>query len=185
MVIVAAHVTSLRKELKRLGVKNKEVLERTPYRFFEFLKEYSTGLNGEYTDFKSFKSDYKQMVVVECNFYSLCEHHLLPYFGKAFIAYMPKGRVVGVSKIAKLTQHLFKKPSMQENVTHEITEELSKNLDTTGVTCLVKGLHLCVAMRYKEGWVTTSSSTGRFKNNSSAKKEFLAYVQPRLDQMRL
>ncbi len=179
------NIESMRNELRKLGVTNKETLANTPRRFLTFLEEYSIALREEYTDFKSFKSDYNSPVFIECNFYSICEHHLLPYFGKAFVAYVPSKKVIGISKVVKLTQHQFKKPSMQESVTKEIPEILSKNTGAQGAACVVKALHLCVAMRYEKGWMTTTSSTGVFKTDKALNKEFMGFIQPKLNEMKL
>jgi len=177
-------IEAISEMLKYYHVTNQEVLENTPRRFLKFMDEYTSALKNDYTDFKAFPKDSNQMVVMECSFYSLCEHHLLPYFGKVFIGYLPKTEVLGVSKLIKLTQHLFKKPSIQERVTEEIATTLMKNLDTAGVAVIVKGLHLCVAMRYREGLITTASMHGNFKHNPFAKEEFLSYVTPRLNEFK-
>jgi len=171
----------LRDYLEYLGMKKEEVLENTPRRFAKFLEEFTLALREEYKDFKVFKSEYNQMVTLETTFYSLCEHHLLPFFGKVFVAYLPRTEVIGVSKIVKLVKHLARKPTLQEELTEEIAKEISKRLDVAGVAVCINAFHLCVATRYKEGWLLTTSLGGVFKHNPFAKQEFLDYIKNRLE----
>lgn len=170
-----------RKYLKDNGVKCEEVLQNTPSRFLNFIKTYTEGFKP-YTDFKSFEeSDHNQMVVVETSFTSLCEHHLMPFFGKVFVAYLPTTHVIGVSKIIKLVKHLSKKPTIQEGLTEEVSKALRKNIpNTIGVAVVVHGFHTCVSTRYGNGWMTTASMHGAFKHNPFAKQEFLDYIKHKI-----
>lgn len=172
--------SELRNYLKKLGVTKKEVLENTPKRWMKFLKEFSVGFK-EFKDVKSFEvseKGYNQMVVFKTNFTSLCEHHLLPFFGEVWVGYAPRTYVVGVSKIVKLINHISKKPTIQEELTEEIATNIKKMIpDSLGVIVVVKAFHTCVSSRYKDGWLTTSSLHGIFKHNPFAKEEFFEIMK--------
>ncbi len=173
----------LREYLKSLGVKKEEVLNNTPRRWMEFLKKYTEGFK-EFNDIKNFElqtGDFNEMVVLETGFSSICEHHLLPYFGKVFVGYLPTTHVIGVSKIVKLIKHISMKPSIQEELTEEISKTIRKIIpNCAGVAVIMHGFHTCVGTRYKEGWLTTASMHGVFKHNPFAKNEFLDYVKHRI-----
>jgi GTP cyclohydrolase I len=187
-------VTELSKDLEEYlksycGITNEEVLKNTPKRFLAFLADYSSG-NKEYNDFKTFPETCNNMVTVEVPFYSLCEHHLLPYFGTAFVGYLPKDEVLGLSKIVKFVQHSFRKPSKQESVTMLIADTLNQKVNTSGVAVVTRAFHCCYAMRYSNGWTTSATMVGKFDHrnkgyNPHAKEEFLTYIQPRLNELRL
>jgi GTP cyclohydrolase I len=112
------------------------------------------------------------------SFVSLCEHHLLPFTGKAWVAYKPDGNtVVGLSKIPRLVRHLARRPQVQERLTEQITQALTEHLPTTGVACLIRGEHSCMTMRgvRAEGAeMVTSSMLGIFREKGEARAEFLA-----------
>jgi GTP cyclohydrolase I len=169
----------IRKLLKEIGITKEEVLQNTPKRWIELIKDFNV---KKYEDFKTFYvGDYNQMVVYECKFYSLCEHHLLPFFGKVFIGYLPVTHVIGISKISKLVSTLAKKPTIQEELTEEICKSLRKNIPgVIGVAVVIHGYHTCVSIRYGDGWLTTSSLHGIFKHNPFAKQEFLDFVKHRI-----
>jgi len=188
---MTTHEATLRRMLIVNGVTNPEVLENTPRRFLKFFSDYTIGLREPYVDFKSFPMpDANQMITIESDFFSICEHHLLPYLGKAFISYLPREKVVGVSKMVKLIKHSFRKPSIQEGVTEQIAKTVAKETDAAGVAVTCRGFHLCVAMRYQNGWMTTSTMLGKFNHKDSkfsafTKQEYLTYIQPRLAEMKL
>ena len=174
--IAMKHQENIRQLLKDLGVTDEEVLENTPRRWIGFLSRYTAALHEDFTDFKSFPSKHDQMVIVETEFWSICEHHLLPFFGKAYIGYIPKDKVLGVSKIVRFVQHSTAKPSIQENLTEEIADKLQENIGGLGTIVILKGFHTCVASRYGNGWMTTSALRGVFHDNPSAKEEFIRLI---------
>jgi GTP cyclohydrolase I len=128
-----------------------------------------------------FDVDYSEMVVVkEIPFYSLCEHHLLPFFGTASVAYIPRGRVIGLSKIPRIVEMYARRLQVQERLTQQIAEFLQDRLAPQGVGVVVEATHLCAVMRgvRKPGTVmTTSHVLGIFRANDRTRSEFLAHLQ--------
>jgi GTP cyclohydrolase I len=124
-----------------------------------------------------FEVNYDEMVLVrDIEFYSLCEHHLLPFFGRAHVAYLPKGRVLGLSKIPRLVDMFARRLQVQERLTRQIAEFLDELLHPLGVAVVVEGLHLCTAMRgvqKHDARMTTSSMLGYFRKNIATRQEFL------------
>ncbi len=170
--LVNKYEITIRELLKDLGIVDDEVLQNTPKRWIRFLQSYSKPLKTEFNDFKQFETDYDEIVVVETEFWSICEHHLLPYFGKAFIGYIPEKSVLGVSKVVRFVQYISKKPSIQESLTFEIADELFKKTKSKGLIILMKGFHTCVASRYSNGWMTTSTKFGLFRTDPSLVANF-------------
>jgi GTP cyclohydrolase I len=125
--------------------------------------------------------DYSEMVVVkEIPFYSLCEHHLLPFFGTAAVAYIPNGRVLGLSKIPRIVEMYARRLQVQERLTLQVAEFLMEHLDPQGVGVVMEATHLCAVMRgvRKPGTVmTTSHVLGTFRANDKTRSEFLAHLQ--------
>jgi GTP cyclohydrolase I len=130
-----------------------------------------------------FEVDYSEMVVVkDIPFYSLCEHHLLPFFGSAAVAYIPKGRVLGLSKIPRVVEMYARRLQVQERLTQQIADFLQTNLDPLGVGVVLEATHLCAAMRgvRKPGTVmTTSAVLGLFRSRDKTRAEFLAHLERR------
>jgi GTP cyclohydrolase IA len=128
-----------------------------------------------------FDVDYSEMVVVkEIPFYSLCEHHLLPFFGNAAVAYIPNGRVVGLSKIPRIVEMYARRLQVQERLTSQVADFLMERLRPQGVGIVVEATHLCAVMRgvRKPGTVmTTSHVLGIFRANDKTRAEFLAHLQ--------
>ena len=125
-----------------------------------------------------FREEYNQMVIVkDIEFYSLCEHHLLPFFGKVHVAYIPQdNRVIGLSKIPRLVEFVSRKLSVQEEITVNVAKKLIEILNPLGVAVVVEARHMCIEMRgvNKIGSVTrTSFYSGEFKENADRKREFL------------
>lgn len=124
-----------------------------------------------------FDVTYDEMVMVrDIEFYSLCEHHMLPFFGRAHVAYLPKGRVLGLSKIPRLVDMFAHRLQVQERMTRQIAEFLQELLHPAGVAVVVEGLHLCTAMRgvkKHDARMTTSSMLGYFRKNIATRQEFL------------
>jgi GTP cyclohydrolase IA len=117
-----------------------------------------------------------QMVVVEVDFASICEHHLLPFVGHAWVAYIPDGKVIGLSKIPRLMEHYARRPQVQERLTGQVTAALDKYVTGLGSACLIRATHTCASLRgvRKEVPMTTTSLTGAFRSDLGAREEFLA-----------
>lgn len=174
--LVEKYENTIRNMLKDLGIQNDEVLNNTPRRWIKFLESYSRPLRHEFQDFKMFPTSSDDMVVAETHFWSICEHHLLPYFGKVFFGYIPNGEVLGISKIVRFIQYVSKQPSIQEGLTQTIADTLHANSNGKGVMVLIKGFHTCVASRYSNGWMTTSAVRGIFREDKNLKTEFLNLI---------
>lgn len=166
---------------------NREGLLKTPSRVaksFEFLtdgyrKNIDDILNGAI-----FKEKYDEMVIVkDVDFYSMCEHHLLPFYGKIHIAYIPKGKIVGLSKIPRIVDVFAKRLQVQERMTQEIADTLEKYLQPRGVAVVAEGYHMCMMMRgvEKQNSITTTSAMhGIFKEDVRTRTEFLALIAKRV-----
>jgi GTP cyclohydrolase I len=128
-----------------------------------------------------FEADYSEMVVVKrIPFYSLCEHHLLPFFGEAAVAYIPKGRLIGLSKIPRIVEMFARRLQVQERMTQQIADFLMEHLRPMGVGVVLEATHLCSVMRgvRKEGTVmTTSHVLGLFRSRDRTRAEFLAHLE--------
>lgn len=170
--------------LKQIGEDpEREGLKKTPARVARALAEITAGygmdidkvLNGAF-----FKADYKEMVIVkDISFYSLCEHHMLPFFGKAHIAYIPDGRIVGLSKLPRLVEAFAKRLQVQERLTVQIADTILKKLKPKGVGVILEAQHLCMTMRgvkNASSFATTSSMLGVFKSDNRIREEFLNLV---------
>lgn len=131
-----------------------------------------------------FNENYSEMVIVkDIEVYSLCEHHMLPFFGKAHVAYIPKGKIVGLSKIPRVVDAFARRLQVQERLTLEIRDAVNEALQPEGVAVVLECSHMCMQMRgvQKQNSVTTSSAfTGVFLENDSTRKEFINLVQARL-----
>ena len=128
-----------------------------------------------------FSVDYNEMVIVrDIDFYSLCEHHLLPFFGKCHVAYIPQGRVLGLSKIPRLVDIFARRLQIQERLTNQIAETLREKVDPLGVAVVMEATHLCMAMRGVEkqnSVATTSSMLGVFREDARTRMEFLELIK--------
>jgi GTP cyclohydrolase I len=127
-----------------------------------------------------FEEDYRQMVVVkDIDIYSLCEHHLVPFFGKAHIAYIPNGRICGLSKIPRMVEAYARRLQVQERLTRQIKECLQQTLNPLGVAVVIEARHLCMSMRgvQKQNSITTTSDfSGAFLKNLSTRDEFMQLI---------
>ncbi len=163
---------------------NREGLRKTPERFekaFKFLtsgyhQNLDTVLNGA-----TFAVAYDEMVVVkDIEFFSLCEHHLLPFFGKAHVAYLPNKRVLGLSKIARLVNMFARRLQIQERMTSQIAQAIEEKISPEGVGVIIEARHLCMQMRGVEkqhGQAVTSAMLGSFRHNKQTRDEFLSLVR--------
>lgn len=128
-----------------------------------------------------FKSDMDEMVIVkDIEFYSLCEHHLLPFFGKCHVAYLPNGKVLGLSKVARVIEVFARRLQIQENMTTQIAEAMMASTGAKGVGVVIEAKHLCMLMRGVEkqnSIMTTSCMLGIFRHNNSTRTEFLSLLK--------
>ncbi|MEY3397692.1 MAG: cyclohydrolase FolE [Bacteroidota bacterium] len=124
-----------------------------------------------------FSEDYREMVLVKnIELYSLCEHHMLPFFGKAHVAYIPNGKVVGLSKIPRVVEVFARRLQVQERLTMEIRDSIQETLEPLGVAVIIEARHLCMQMRgvsQQNSITTTSAFTGEFLDNIKTRKEFI------------
>lgn len=160
----------------------REGLKRTPERIGETLQFLTKGYNEnpeQILQSALFKENYRQMVIVkDIEFYSLCEHHLLPFFGKVHIAYIPNGKITGLSKIARIVDVFARRLQVQERMTTQIKDCIQKTLQPLGVIVVIEAQHLCMQMRgvQKIGSITTTSDfTGAF-NREETRNEFLQLI---------
>ena len=161
----------------------REGLRKTPERYEKALKYLTSGyhqnvdhlLNGA-----TFSVCYDEMVVVkDIEFFSLCEHHLLPFFGKAHVAYLPNKKVIGLSKVARLVNMYARRLQIQERMTSQIARALEDKIAPQGVGVIIEARHLCMQMRGVEkqhGQAVTSAMLGAFRENKQTRDEFLALV---------
>jgi GTP cyclohydrolase IA len=153
--------------------------ERVRRMYAELTEGYATDpellLNGA-----AFEVDYDEMVVVrDIEFYSLCEHHLLPFFGRAHVGYLPRGRVIGLSKIPRIVDMYAHQLQVQERMTQQIATFLMERLDPKGVGCVIEATHLCTVMRgvrKQEATMVTSSMLGTFRRDARTRSEFLTFI---------
>lgn len=162
---------------------SREGLQKTPERVAKAYKELTSGYHMKVDDIINgamFTVKYNEMVVVtNIEFYSLCEHHLLPFFGQAHIAYIPNEQVVGLSKIPRIVEMFARRLQVQEQMTQEIAETIQKTLNPQGVGVVVKGHHMCMSMRgvrKEQAQMTTSALLGTFKSNAATRNEFMHIV---------
>jgi GTP cyclohydrolase I len=129
-----------------------------------------------------FREEYSEMIVVkDIDFFSLCEHHILPFFGKAHVAYVPNGRIVGISKVARLVEMYARRLQVQERMTTQIATVIEEQLRPLGVGVVLEGEHLCMRMRGVEkqnSSVMTSAMLGTFRTNLETRAEFMTLIRP-------
>ena len=164
-----------------------EGLLKTPERVAKAMKFLTNGyeLNpDEIIESAIFHEAYSEMVIVkDIEVYSMCEHHMLPFFGKAHVAYIPEGKIVGLSKIPRIVDAYSRRLQVQERLTIEIRDCIQRTLAPKGVAVVVECAHMCMQMRgvQKQNSVTTSSAfTGAFLKNDSTRKEFISLIQAKL-----
>ena len=162
---------------------NREGLIKTPSRVSKAWGFFSRGYNQDVNQIINdaiFNEDAKDMVVVrDVEFFSLCEHHLIPFFGKAHVAYIPNGKVVGLSKIPRIIDMFSRRLQVQERLTRQIAETMQDVLEPIGVAVIMEGQHMCMQMRGVEkqnSLTTTSSMLGKFRQSDRTRAEFLSIL---------
>lgn len=155
-------------------------LDRTPTRVAQMYRELLSGYRTDPVAMVNdalFEVTYDEMVLVrDIEFYSLCEHHLLPFIGRAHVAYFPRGKVIGLSKIPRVVDLFSRRLQLQERLTRQIADFIDELLDPHGVAVVVEGLHLCAMMRgvqKHEARMTTSTMLGAFRTSIATRQEFL------------
>ena len=175
---------SVQNILKNIGEEpQREGLLNTPNRVARMFAELTSGyhvdpekmINGAIFDV-----DYDEMVVVkDIDFYSLCEHHLLPFYGRAHVAYIPDGKVIGLSKIPRMVEMFARRLQIQEQMTSQIANFLQSTLQPQGVAVVVEGMHMCSMMRgvkKTNAKMKTSKMLGAFRDNDKTRSEFIAHI---------
>ncbi|MBY0244091.1 MAG: GTP cyclohydrolase I FolE [Sphingobacteriaceae bacterium] len=165
----------------------REGLIKTPERVAKALQYLTHGYDidpAEILRSAMFEEDYNQMVVVkDIEVYSMCEHHMLPFFGKVHVAYIPNGHIVGLSKIPRVVDAFARRLQVQERLTNEIRDCINETLNPVGVAVVMECKHMCMAMRgvQKQNSVTTTSAfTGLFMSNEKTRAEFLRLITAKL-----
>ena len=174
--------------LKQIGENpQREGLLKTPERVAKAMQflTHGYGLNPDDLIKQAiFHEEYSEMVIVkDIEVYSMCEHHMLPFFGKAHVAYIPDGKIVGLSKVPRVVDAYSRRLQVQERLTIEIRDCIQRTLNPKGVAVVIECAHMCMQMRgvQKQNSVTTSSAfTGLFLNNDATRKEFINLVQAKL-----
>ena len=175
---------SVRTILEAIGENpDREGLQRTPDRVSRMYEELTAGYHVDPVRLINdaiFEVEYDQMVIVkDIDYYSLCEHHMLPFLGQAHVAYIPKGKVIGLSKIPRIVEMFARRLQVQERMTQEIAEFLDQTLHPLGVAVVAEGLHMCAAMRgvkKANARMTTSAMLGSFKESQVTRSEFFDHI---------
>lgn len=164
----------------------REGIIRTPERVAKAWKFLAQGYQEDLDSLINnaiFKEDYDEMVTVKSiDFFSLCEHHLLPFFGKAFVAYIPDGKIIGLSKIPRIVEMYSRRLQVQERMTQQIAETINDVLSPKGVAVVIEGEHMCMQMRGVEkqnSYATTSFMIGLFRRDLKTRDEFLKIIAMR------
>jgi GTP cyclohydrolase I len=177
----------IRKQLELLGEDPKrEGLERTPTRVAEALRFFSQGYRLDpkaVLNDALFRAESDEMVIVrDIDFYSLCEHHMLPFFGKCHIAYIPGEQIIGLSKLPRLVDVYARRLQVQERMTHEIATTIHELIRAQGVGVVIQAQHLCMMMRGVEkqnSYAITSAMLGSFREDARTRVEFLDLIRHR------
>lgn len=161
-------------------------LVNTPGRVERALRQFTSGYHQDVADILNgalFPIEYNEMVIVrDIDFYSLCEHHLLPFFGKCHVAYLPNKKIIGLSKLPRLVDVFSRRLQVQERLTQQIAETIQEHIEPLGVAVVMEGQHLCMMMRGVEKQNTlavTSAMLGVFKTDYKARGEFLDLIRRR------
>jgi GTP cyclohydrolase IA len=171
--------------LKELGEDpGREGLQRTPHRVAKAMRFLTSGYRQDPVAILNnalFAVSYDEMVIVkDIDFYSLCEHHLLPFFGRVHVAYIPDGKVVGLSKIPRLVEMFGRRLQVQERMTKEIAQTLEQVLEPKGVAVVIEAIHLCMMMRgvnQQNASAVTSAMHGEFERDPKTRSEFMELMR--------
>ncbi|GAB4032975.1 MAG: GTP cyclohydrolase I FolE [Elusimicrobiota bacterium] len=171
--------------LRKIGEDpSREGLKKTPYRVAKAYEEIMSGYKADVDKIFNrafFKVNYKEMVIVkDIDFYSMCEHHMLPFMGKVHVAYIPNGLIVGLSKIPRIVEVFSRRLQIQERLTVEIADILYKKLRPKGVGVIIEARHLCMTMRgikNQTSTAVTSSMLGCFEKDPKVRNEFLSLIK--------
>jgi GTP cyclohydrolase I len=162
----------------------REGLRATPKRATEALRFFTKGYQQDVKTVLNnaiFMEEYDDMVIVkDIEFYSLCEHHLVPFFGKCHVGYLPNGKIVGLSKIARLVEMFSRRLQVQERLTHEIAHALEEAIQPKGVAVVMQARHLCMMMRGVEkqsSQMVTSAVLGAFRERDRTREEFMSLLR--------
>ncbi|OLD63953.1 MAG: GTP cyclohydrolase I FolE [Ignavibacteria bacterium 13_1_40CM_2_61_4] len=165
----------------------REGLLQTPRRVAESLQFLTSGYNKDIRSVLNgaiFSEKYSEMVIVkDIDFFSLCEHHLLPFYGKAHVAYIPNGKILGLSKLPRVVEVFSRRLQVQERLTQQIADTLFKELEPAGVGVVIEARHLCMIMRGVEkqnSAATTSAMLGSFREDDRTRNEFLNLISTEL-----
>jgi len=162
---------------------SREGIKETPRRIAEMYAEVFSGMKEDPREVLSvgFEEGHHEMVILkDIPFYSMCEHHLLPFYGMAHIGYIPKGRVVGASKLGRVVEILAKRPQLQERLTTQIADTIVEALQPQGVAVVIEAEHMCMTMRgvKKPGSnIVTSAMRGSFRTRAVTRAEFLSLIR--------
>jgi len=165
---------------------DREGLQATPRRVAKSFKYLTSGYQADVDEVLNkalFTVDYSEMVIVkDIDFFSLCEHHLLPFFGKCHVAYIPRHKVIGLSKIPRLVEVFARRLQVQERLTNQIAETIREKIDPLGVAVVMEATHLCMSMRGVEkqrSFAVTSAMLGAFRERDRTRAEFLELIRRR------
>ena len=175
----------IREILKALGEDpEREGLKKTPRRMKESLEFLTSGYREDIDEvMKGFILDekYDEMVICrDISLYSLCEHHVLPFYGKCHVAYIPRGKIIGLSKIPRVVEIFSRRLQIQERLTNQIAGTLMEHLEPLGVAVIIEAVHLCMAMRgvqKRDSLIITSSMLGAFRKDPKTRMEFLGLIR--------
>ena len=175
----------IRHILKALGEDpDREVLAKTPYRVAQAITFMTQGYQqdpAKVINDALFTEEYEEMIVQrDIDFYSLCEHHLLPFFGKAHVAYIPHHKIVGISKLARLVDVYARRLQVHERLTNQIANTIMEKLDPLGVAVVIEAEHLCMRMRGVEkqnSMIITSTLLGAFRTRQETRQEFMTLIR--------
>ncbi|MEJ7611696.1 MAG: GTP cyclohydrolase I FolE [Ferruginibacter sp.] len=185
--VTAALIKNYRSNIELLGENaDREGLQKTPERIAKAMQFITQGYSQDphaILDSAKFHEDVSEMVIVkDIELYSMCEHHMLPFYGKAHVAYIPNGWITGLSKIARVVDVYSRRLQVQERLTHEILEAIKRSLNPHGVAVVIEASHLCMMMRGvgKQNSVTTTSGfCGQFEKNET-RGEFMKLISAKL-----
>ncbi|MFH1360385.1 MAG: GTP cyclohydrolase I FolE [Candidatus Omnitrophota bacterium] len=174
-----------KKILKAIGENvNRQGLKKTPQRAAQAIKYLTRGYSQDIKQLLNgavFDTDYDEMIIVQdIELYSLCEHHLLPFFGKCHVGYLPNKKIIGLSKIARIVDLYARRLQIQENLTRQIAETIKNAINAKGVAVVIEAKHLCMMMRGAEkqnSVMKTSCMLGAFRRNSATRAEFLSLIK--------